>query len=223
MIYNSTRKGIFLNALSASVGLFIFGFGVYLTIQANLGVAPWDVFCIGLAQTLNVQYGTAAISISLLILCIDIALGEKLGIGMLLDAFIIGKTVDLFNYLALVPKQNSYLWGIIILFLGMTIMGFSQFLYMRTGLGCGPRDTLLVGLSRKIVCIPIGVISIFIMVTVTFIGWLLGGPLGIGTVLVAAFIGLIMQYEFMLLNFVATDVQHQSFQESYRVLRNKAN
>lgn len=215
---NTTRRSILLNTALAAAGLMLFGFGVYLTIQANLGVAPWDAFNLGLSGTFGIKYGTASIAVSLVILVIDICLKEKIGIGMFLDAFIVGKAVDLFNLIGIVPLQTSLPLKLAVIFAGMVIMGFSQYLYMTAALGCGPRDTLLVGLSRKLPKIPIGVISICILVTVTVIGWLLGGPIGIGTVLCAALEGPIMQYEFRLVKFVATDVTHQTLAESGKVL-----
>ena len=69
------------------------------------------------------------------------------------------------------------------MFLGLVILGYTQYAYMSASLGCGPRDTLLVGISKRIKSIPIGAVSIIILSTATFIGWLLGGPVGIGTII----------------------------------------
>lgn len=218
---NKTRKEILLNSLIASIGLFMFGFGVYLTIQANLGVAPWDSFSLGLANTFNVKYGTASIALSLFILVIDIIMKGKIGIGMFLDAFIVGKTVDLFNLLNIVPTQTELVYKLLVILIGMTIMGFSQYLYMKAGLGCGPRDTMLVGLSRRIKKVPIGVVSIAILATVTLLGLLLGGPIGIGTLICAGLIGPIMQFAFKLMHFDATKIEHQSISNSFKIIFRK--
>lgn len=207
--------------LIASAGLFTFGFGVYLTIQANLGAAPWDVFELGLSGTFGIKYGTAAILVSLTVLCIDVALKEKIGIGMFLDAFIVGKTVDLFNSINLVPAIDSPLIGAAVMISGLIIMGFSQYLYMKAALGCGPRDTMLVGFSRKLPKIPIGVVSIGIMTIVAGIGWLLGGPLGVGTLICAFLAGPIMQFAFRVTKFNATQVSHQGLKESFEVFAGK--
>ena len=214
-------KDFIRKAVIASAGLFLFGFGVYLTIQANLGAAPWDAFNLGLSSTIGIKYGTASIVMSLIILCIDILLKEKIGVGMFLDAFIVGKTVDLFNLLNIVPAQTNLAMKLLTIFAGMVIMGFSQYLYMTAALGCGPRDTLLVGLKRKISRVPIGVISIVILTVVTVIGWLLGGPIGIGTVICAGLEGPIMQLAFRIVKFVPTDVEHQSILDTFAALKNK--
>lgn len=215
---NDTRKGLLANTLLASAGLFLFGFGVYLTIQAGLGVAPWDAFNYGLSGTIGISYGDASVAVSLIILCIDLLLREKIGIGMFLDAFIVGKTVDLFNLIDLVPKENALPLQLLTISTGMVIMGFAQWMYMKAGLGCGPRDTLLVGLSRRLPRVPIGAISIVILTTVTAIGWALGGEIGIGTVICAALEGPIMQAEFRLAGFDATAQKHQNLLASAQVL-----
>lgn len=215
---NRTRKSILLNALLASAGLFFFALGVYLTIQADIGVAPWDAFALGLAGTFGVKYGSASIAVSLVIVVIDILIREKIGIGMLLDAILVGKFVDLFNFLNLVPKQSSLLTSLTVMGAAMVIMGFSQVMYMKAALGCGPRDSLLVGLKRRTGKIPIGVISAIILATVTLIGWLLGGPIGFGTLICAALEGPIMQLDFRIARFDATAVEHQDIIRSFRIL-----
>lgn len=216
---NNTAKDILKNSLTAAFGLFLFAFGVYLTIQANIGVGPWDVFSLGLSSALGILYGTASIAISLIIVAIDIALREKIGIGMLLDAVLVGKFVDLFNFLNIVPPQKSLFMSLIIIVAGQFIMGCAQYFYMKAALGCGPRDSLLVGLKRRIKKLPIGAISIIILASVTVIGWLLGGPIGLGTLVCVLLQGPVMQLVFSLLRFDPTGVQHQNFAESFKVLR----
>ena len=87
---NRTRKGILLNMLLAAGSLFVNGFGIYLTIQANLGAAPWDVLSLGLSKTLGILYGTASVAVSLTILGIDVLMREPIGIAMFIDAIVVG-------------------------------------------------------------------------------------------------------------------------------------
>jgi len=218
---NSSKLDIVRSSFKAAFGLFLFGFGVYLTIQANIGVGPWDVFNLGLSGTFGMKFGTASITISLIILAVDVILREPIGIGMLLDAFVVGKTVDLFNFLNLVPPQKNIALGILIMLVGLFIMGYSQYLYMSAALGCGPRDTLLVALAKRMPKIPIGLISICILAVVTFIGWRLGGPIGIGTIICAFLTGPIMQLDFRFVKFDATKVVHQNIKESILIFKNK--
>ena len=86
---NRTPRAILLNILLATVSLFVNGFGIYLTIQANIGVAPWDVLNLGVSKSLGILYGNASIAISVTILIIDILLKEPIGIAMFIDARII--------------------------------------------------------------------------------------------------------------------------------------
>ena len=104
---NGTPLAILLNMLLAAASLFVNGFGIYLTIQANLGAAPWDVLSLGMSHTFHILYGTASIAVSLTILAIDILLREPVGIAMFIDAFVVGKSVDFFNWLGAVSPCSS--------------------------------------------------------------------------------------------------------------------
>ena len=215
---NTTPKAILLNMLLAIVSLFVNGFGIYLTIQANLGAAPWDVLNLGISKTLGILYGNASVAVSLTILTIDILMKEPVGIAMFIDAVVVGKAVDFFNWLHPVPKCTSLLTGIPILFLGLVVLAYTQYAYMAAALGCGPRDTLLVGLAKRTKPVPIGAVSIALLSSATFIGWLLGGPVGIGTLICAFAAGPIMQLAFRTVRFDATGIRHQRLRDSVKVL-----
>ncbi len=218
---NRTIGAIVANMILAAVSLFFNGFGVYLTIQANIGVSPWDVLHIGVAQTTGILYGTASVIISYAILGIDIALREPIGIAMFIDAFVVGKAVDFFNKMGVVPKCDSLVKGVVVMLIGLVIMAYTQYTYMSASLGCGPRDTLLVALAKRAKKIPIGVVSIALLSLATFIGWLLGGPVGIGTLICAFAAGPIMQMAFTSVKFDATNVHHQHLTDSVRVFAAK--
>ena len=204
--------------LLAAVSLFLNGLGVYLTIHANIGAGPWDVFNLGLSGTFGILYGNASVAVSFAVLLVDILLHEPIGIAMFIDAVTVGKAVDLFNYLEPVPVPETLAGGILMLFAGLFIMGYTQYLYMRASLGCGPRDTLLVGLKRRCRSLPIGIVSVLILTTVTLAGYLLGGPVGIGTLLCAFCTGPIMQFAFRTVHFDATAIKHQNLAETFRVI-----
>jgi len=215
---NKTKNAILINMVIAAVSLFVNGFGVYLTIQANLGAAPWDVLNLGLSKSLGILYGNASIAVSVTILIMDILLGEPIGIAMFIDAIVVGKTVDLFNWLHAVPACRSLMTGIPMMLIGLVILAYTQYMYMIASLGCGPRDTLLVGLAKRLKRIPIGAVSIGLLSTATLIGWLLGGPVGIGTLICAFATGPIMQAAFRSVHFDATGVHHQRLQDSMKVI-----
>ena len=218
---NTTPASIAKNALLAAVSLFFNGLGLYLTIQANIGAGPWDVLNLGLSRTLGILYGTASIAVSLTILLIDVLMREPIGIAMFIDAVVVGKTVDLFNYIDLIPPCSSPVAGVLLMLAGRVVLAYSQVFYMRAALGCGPRDSLLVGLARRAGRVPIGVINTAIFGTVTFVGWLLGGPVGIGTLICAFCTGPIMQAAFRTVHFDATKIRHQHLAESARILFGK--
>jgi uncharacterized membrane protein YczE len=214
---NRTTEAILTNMLLAAVSLFVNGFGVYMTIQANIGAGPWDVLNLGLSKTFGILYGTASVAVSYAILGIDIALKEPIGIAMFIDAFVVGKSVDLFNRLNVIPKCDSLTSGIPVMIIGLIIMAYTQFTYMSAALGCGPRDTLLVALAKRAKKIPIGAVSITLLSLATLIGWLLGGPVGIGTLICAFATGPIMQMAFTSVKFDATGVHHQHLTDSVKV------
>ncbi len=215
---NRTAGAILLNMLIATVSLFLNGFGIYLTIQANIGAAPWDVLSLGLSKSLGILYGNASIAVSVSILIIDILLKEPIGIAMFIDAVVVGKAVDFFNWIHPVPPCQSLLMAIPVMITGLFILAYTQYTYMVASLGCGPRDTLMVGLAKRVKSIPIGLVSVALLSTATLTGWLLGGPVGIGTLICAFGAGPIMQFAFRTVRFDATGTRHQRLRESARIL-----
>ena len=92
---NQTRKDIVIHSVIAAAGLFCCGIGIYFTLQANIGVSPWDVFHQGISSHTGMLYGNVSVLTALIILIVDIVMKEPIGVGMFLDAFIVGKAVDL--------------------------------------------------------------------------------------------------------------------------------
>ena len=137
---------------------------------------------------------------------------------MFVDAVVVGKSVDFFNWLGLVPKASSLLTAVPMMIAGLFIIAYTQYGYMLASLGCGPRDTLLVGLAKRVEKIPIGAVSIALLGTATLIGWLLGGQVGIGTLIYAFGSGPIMQMAFQSVHFDATHIRHQRLKDSCRVI-----
>lgn len=218
LMENRTPEAILLNMLIAAVSLFVNGFGVYLTIQANIGAGPWDVLNIGISRSLGILYGTASIAVSLSILLIDNLLREPIGIAMFIDAVVVGKAVDFFNWIHAAPACQSLWTGIPMMVAGLFIMAYTQYTYMIASLGCGPRDTLLVALAKRARRIPIGAVSIALLSTATLAGWLFGGPVGIGTLICAFGTGPIMQLAFTTVQFDATIIRHQRLKASMKVM-----
>lgn len=218
---NNTTKAILLHMLMAAASLFVNGLGVYLTMHADIGAGPWDVFNLGLSKTFGILYGNASITVSMIVLLIDILLREPIGVAMIIDGIVVGKAVDFFNWLNIIPTPKTLPGSLVMIFIGMVIMAYTQGFYMLAALGCGPRDTLLVGLSRRCKKIPIGAVSICLMSVVTLTGYLLGGPVGIGTLVCAFCFGPILQFAIRTMRFDATEIRHQNIAESFRVFAGK--
>ena len=214
----TSRFSLFTRTLRAAGGLFIAAFGIYLTIQANIGLAPWDALNMALAGRFGVSYGTASISMSILVVLADLLLGERIGMGTLLDALMVGVCVDLFTVLDLVPMQTSLPFSLLMLVLGLFIIAFGQLIYMRAALCCGPRDSLLVALGRRMRRVPIGAVNIGLLAVVIATAFALRGPIGIGTLVSVFGLGATMQAVFRLFRFEPRDVRHMDFWEMGRQL-----
>ena len=132
---NNTVSDIAKHSVMAVLGLMLFGFGVHLTIQANIGVAPWDTFNLGVSKTFGILYGTASVIVSFTIIAIDLLLRERIGIGTVLDAIVVGKTVDLLNFIDIIPSiEGNMPVSIAMMITGLFIMGLAQVVYMKAGL-----------------------------------------------------------------------------------------
>ena len=201
--------------LLASLGMMIYGLGNYLTIQANIGVGPWEALNIGISQTLGILYGTASIAVGACIILLDICLKAPIGIGTILNMLIIGKTVDLLNWLDLIPKLNSIPAGIALMLLGFLVVGFGMCIYFRQALSCGPRDTLMIALGKRIDRVPIGLVNNLIFLVVTIVSWMLHAPIGLGTLIAVFGSGLMYQLSYRITRFDPKSVKHESFQDMF--------
>ncbi len=202
-------------------GLFVFAFGVHLTIRANLGLAPWDCFGMGISYHTPLNYGLSMTVMAIVILGIDMLMKEKIGFGTVIDALLTGNFVQLFNDLDHFPETKGVFTGILIILCGLAFMTIGQFFYMRAAQGCGPRDALLVGLGKRLHRLPIGAVQVLLWGTVLLIGWLLGGPVGIGTLVCTFCSGVVMQAIYTLIRFEPRSVVHQSFLETVRQMKQK--
>lgn len=204
--------------LSLNIGIIILSLGIVLTIYANVGFAPWEVFHWGIAQTTGISLGKVSIIVSLVIITLAILLGEKAGIGTFINLVLIGIYIDLFFYLGFIPQMNSLLPGILMLISGLFLIALGTALYMAAGYGSGPRDSLMVALERK-TGLAVGICRSIIELTVCFIGWLLGGLVGLGTIIAVFASGLCVQIVFTLLRFDATKVKHETVDMTFKALK----
>ena len=173
------------------VGLYIYGWGIALMVHASIGIAPWDVFAQGISVQTGLSFGISSVVVSLLVLVSWIPVGVKaLGIGTILNGIFIGVFCDLsMPFLPSLPNLPSQYFSFVA---GIVVVAFATGLYISSNLGSGPRDGLMVGLSRRMGR-PLWIIRTAVEATVLLIGWLMGGQVGFGTIIFAVAIGPLMQ------------------------------
>ena len=202
-------------------GLLVFAFGVHLTIFANIGLAPWDCLGMGIAKHTPLNYGVSMTIVAIVVLLADILLRERIGFGTVIDALLTGNFVQAFNSLNPFPENHSLPVGIMLMLVGFVFMAIGMWIYMSAEECCGPRDALLVGLGKRLPRFPIGIVEVLLWSVVLLAGWLLGGPVGIGTLISTFGAGLIMQLVYTLVRFEPRDLHHKDVLEVSRILCGK--
>ena len=168
------------------LGLIFFGFGEGLLIVSGTGASPWNVLHQGIAINLGLSVGTIAFLVSFLVLLLWFFLDQKIGIGTIFNFIIIAIMIDVTIYFF--EKPEIFFFKFVMVIGGILIVGFGTAMYLIANLGPGPRDGLMTGLQEKTNA-PIALVRAFIEITVVLFGWLLGGVVGIGTLMFAFGIG----------------------------------
>ena len=215
------KKKIIIGWLRIVLGLLVFAFGVHLTIFANIGLAPWDCLGMGISYHTPLNYGLSMTLMAVTVLIIDIILKEKIGYGTIIDALLTGNFVQMFNNINPLPLNTNMWLGIVIMVIGFIFMALGMAIYMKSEQCCGPRDALLVGLGKRMPKIPIGIVEIALWAVVLFIGWLLGGPVGIGTLISTFGAGLVMQLVYSFMHFEPRKLKHRGVFEITKELVSK--
>lgn len=199
------------------LGLFLYSLGIVITMQANIGFASWEVFHKGISNISGISIGQVTIIVGLIICIIVVLMGEKLGFGTISNMLFIGIFIDLIKYFNLIPGVHNYLAGIVMLLFGVLVIAFATYFYIDSRFGAGPRDSLMVAVEKK-TGLDVGVARGIIELSVVFGGWLLGGPVGLGTVLAALSFGFFIQLVFKIMNFNAAQVEHETFGQTIKNL-----
>ncbi len=173
------------------VGLLLFGVTMALLLRAGLGLEPWGVLTYGLVLHVPMSYGQMVIASSFVVLLLWVPLRQWPGLGTVLNAVVIGLATD--ATLGIVPPIDGLGWRVLVVVLGVVGNGVAGALYIGSQLGPGPRDGLMTGLSRR-TGRSIRLVRTGLEVTVVTLGWLLGGVVGIGTLLYALLIGPVVQF-----------------------------
>lgn len=177
-------------------GLAVFGLGDGLIIQSGLGNAPWSVLAQGISLKSGLSIGTSTLIIGALVLSLWIPLKERPGFGTLSNILIISLFIEIGTNIF--PKQERLLPGLIFTLSGIAMVGIGSSLYITCGLGPGPRDGAMTGLHQR-TGVRVGRVRLGLEVVVSIAGALLGGTLGLGTLLFALLIGQSVAISFGLL------------------------
>ncbi len=172
------------------IGLFIYGGGLALMVSAEIGLSPWDVLAMGISLQTTLSFGWSTVLVSGLVLLLWIPLKVKLGLGSVLNAVLVGLFADL--WLTFLPTYELMISKIAVFSLGTLTIGMATGLYISAGLGKGPRDGLMVGTAERTKK-PFWMVRSFYEVTVLLIGFSLGGPIGLGTIIFVVSIGYLTQ------------------------------
>ncbi|SFJ01100.1 YczE/YyaS/YitT family protein [Thermoflavimicrobium dichotomicum] len=175
------------------LGLWLMALGIVCTIQAELGVSPWDVLHIGLSYKTSLSIGFWVIAVGFCIVGITSLMTRRLPqMGTLLNMICVGFFVDFILYLNVIPHMHSW-WGkSLLLLIGIFISTLGAGLYIVPEIGAGPRDGLTLELSRRLGW-SIRLVRTIMEVMVAIVGWFLGGPVSVGTLFFCFFLGPLMQ------------------------------
>jgi uncharacterized membrane protein YczE len=182
------------------VGLFLYGVSLAMMVRGALGLAPWDVLHSGFIQHVPMTLGQAVVLFSFVVLVLWIPLREMPGLGTISNALVVGLSAD--ATLAVLTQPDAIVARIALMVGGVVLCGFASALYIGAQLGRGPRDGLMTGLHRR-TGLSLRLVRTGLEVTVVVIGLLLGGKLGIGTVVYALAIGPLTQ---LMLPWLTVDV-----------------
>ncbi len=189
------------------IGLMIVSLGLVLTVKARLGVSPWSVFHIGVTNHFSLTLGQASQLTGLVIVIISYLLARiKPSLATIINMFLVGFLIDIL--MPVVPPSNGLLMRTLYLVSGVVIFSMGVGIYISSECGTGPRDSLMMALDRKL-SYRLALIRNGIEITVLAVGYLLGGPVGIGTVLVALGVGPIVEYTLNIINKLINNRDYQ--------------
>jgi len=178
-------------------GLFLFSAGIVANYHAGLGMMPWGVLNVGIEKLTPFTLGEVTQVVGLAVLLLGWLLGLPPGFGTFVNMYIIGTFIDWIIASGLIPIQETLIWQLGMLLLSVAFLGVGTLLYLRVKLGAGPRDGLMMGLVQK-TGRPVSTVRGAIEMTVLLVGYFLGGPVGIGTVISAVTVGYSVQLAFKL-------------------------
>lgn len=205
------------------VGLALYALGNYFGVIAGAaGTNGWNTLALGLSNTTGMTFGTCVFVIGVVLLIIDFLGKGKLGIGTFMNVFFISWMSDVFlKILTFIPDPPNMLVGVIYTLIGQMLIAFATVIYMRPGLGAGPRDTLMVITGRLVPGVPIGVVKFVLEIAALLAGVIMGAAFGIGTVLVIALQASFFQFACRVCRFEPRNVINEDVADTFRRIRGK--
>ncbi|MBE6069028.1 MAG: hypothetical protein E7211_15250 [Clostridium lundense] len=213
-------KKIILQVFRLFFGLFLFALGVVMTLNANIGVGCWDVLNQGIVRKAPITLGQGNIAVGAVLLIINCKLGERIGWSSVANMIFIGIFMDILLINDFVPMVYGGISSVLMILLGLFIIGIGSYLYIGVGLGTGPRDGLMVAFTKR-TNKSVRFIRNSIEICVSIIGYMLGGFVGVGTVIISLSIGYFVQFAFKLFRFDVKAVKHRFIDEDIKFLKNK--
>lgn len=207
-----TIQEVVLKSPNLFLGFVFFAVGILLTRDAGLGMAPWGVFHVGLSNHFPITMGQATQLMGLLILTVAFFLGQIPGLASIMNMVFIGMFIDILDALVNIPTPENPLVGVMMILIGVFFIGWGTYFYLRVELGAGPRDGLMEGLVRK-TRRPVWLIRGIIEGSALFLGFLMGGPVGIGTLLIALTLGFSVEFAFKVGGYHSNNARHVNLKE----------
>ncbi|MDD5938035.1 MAG: hypothetical protein PUC36_03380 [Clostridiales bacterium] len=210
----SYRKRVFCLIL----GQIVSAIGIVGMVQANIGLDPWNCLHQGLSNVTGLSFGTCTILVGAAAILISFLLKEPLSLGTVVNVICPGLLIDGIQALRLIPLMTTLRGGILMMLGGQAVLALGTYFYMAAAMGAGPRDSLMVAVSRPLHMAP-GTCRTILEITAVGLGWLMGAKVGVGTLLSALTIGLFLQVVFNLFRFDPKTVQHDSFAQLWTAFR----
>jgi uncharacterized membrane protein YczE len=207
-------KVIILKISRLIIGYFLYALGIVMTINAEQGLGPWGVFHQGLSIQFDITFGVAVIIVGAAIVLLDFILGERVGWGTIGNVIFIGTFIDLITNSGIIPVLESTVLSYLMMILGMFIISLAAYFYISARLGAGPRDGLMIALTKH-TNLPVGLIRSLIELFALTVGYFLGGSVGWGTLLMSLGIGLFFQLTFRLFRFDVKQIEHRFIDQDF--------
>lgn len=216
-------RGYFRRIIICIAGLVLYALGNFFGVVAGpAGTNGWNTLALGLSNTTGLSFGSCVFVIGIVLLVIDYFGKGKLGLGTFMNVFFISWMSDVFlRILTFIPPAPNMTVGVIYTLLGQMIIAFATVIYMKPGLGAGPRDTLMVITGRLVPNVPIGIVKFVLEIAALLAGVVMGAAFGIGTVLVIALQASFFQFACRVCRFEPRDVKNEDLADTFRRITKK--